>query len=113
TRFLDGVERVRAAGLARDWIGDAEAEPPVREGKDLVRCRRRFVPPGVGDHYNLELESFRGVDGQQSDRVASLLFGDGLELARADRLLVPDKPDEPLDVGSTQLLVRPGEPGEL
>ena len=113
SRFLHHVELVGAAGLARDRIGDAKAEPTVRKGEDLVRRRRCLVPSGVGHDDDLELESLRSVDRQQANRVASLLLGDGLELARADRLLVADEPHEPFDIRPAELFVRPREPGEL
>ena len=71
------------------------------------------VPPGVGNHDDLELESLRSVNRQQADRIASLLLGNGLELAGSNRLLVAHEPDESLDVGAAQLLVRAREPGEL
>ena len=53
------------------------------------------------------------MDRQQPDGVASLLLRDGLELPRADGLLVEHEADEALDVGAAQFLVRAGEPREL
>ena len=53
------------------------------------------------------------MDRQQPHRARPLLLGDRLELARADRLLLADEPDEALDVAAAQLLVRAREPREL
>ena len=53
------------------------------------------------------------MDRQQPDRVGALLLGDGLELRRADGLLVADEPDEALDVGAAQLLVGAREAHQL
>jgi hypothetical protein len=53
------------------------------------------------------------VDRQQPNRVGALLLGHSLQLLRPDRLLLEDEADEPLDVGSAQLLVRAGQAREL
>ena len=53
------------------------------------------------------------MDGQQADRVSALLLGDRVRLLRAERLLTLDEADEAFEVGPAQLLVRPGEAGEL
>ena len=45
------------------------------------------------------------MDGQQPDGVAALLLGDCLQLARADRFLGADEPDEAPHVWAAQLLV--------
>src|SRR5439155_11660721 len=84
----------RAASLAGRRVHDLEAEASVRERKDLVGCRRLAIASRVRDHDDLELEALRAVDRQQADRVPALFFGDGLELASADRLLLGDKTDE-------------------
>ena len=53
------------------------------------------------------------MDREQAHGVGALLLRDGLELARADGLLLGDEADEALDVGPAQLLVRAREPREL
>ena len=53
------------------------------------------------------------MDRQQADGAGALLLRDGLELVRADGLLVGDEADEPLNVGTAQLLVRAREPRQL
>src|SRR5207244_5355423 len=59
------------------------------------------------------LEPLRGVEREQADGVAALLLRDGLELARADGLLVANEADEAFDIGPAQLLVRARETREL
>ena len=112
-RLLDLFVGVHAATLAREGIGDAETEAAVRQREDLVGRRRRPVAPGVGDHDHLELQPLRRVDRQQADGIASLFLRDRFELARADGLLVAHEAHEALDVRAAELLVRPGQPGEL
>ena len=97
----------------RDRVGDAEAEPAVREREDLLRRRRRPVAARVGDDHDVELEPLGGVDRQQADRVRALLLRDRLELARADRLLLGDEAHEAFDIRPAQLLVGACEPCEL
>ena len=53
------------------------------------------------------------MDREEPDRVGTLLLGNRLQLARAERLLLADEPDEALDVGAAQLLVGAREPREL
>ena len=53
------------------------------------------------------------MDGQQADRIGALLLGDGVALDGADRLLLADEADEPLDVRPAQLLVRAREAHQL
>ena len=65
--------------------------------------RRCLVTPGVRHNDDPELEPFRRMDRQEPDYVSALLLRDRLELARADRLLLGDEPDEALDVGTAQL----------
>ena len=104
---------VGAATLARDRIGDAEAEPSIGQGKDLVRGRRRLVAAGVGDDHDLELEPSGRVNRQQADRVATFLLRHRFELASADGFLVADETHETLDIRAAQLLVGAREPCEL
>ena len=86
-----------------------EAEAPVGERDDLVGAARAAdVAAGVGDDHDLELETLRGVDREQPDGVGALLLGDGLELLRAERLLLADEADEARDVGAAERLVRRG-----
>ena len=99
--------------LARDRVGDAEAEAAVRETEDLVRGRRVAVAPGVRDDDDLELEPLGRVDRQKADRVGPLFLGHGVALGGADGFLLLDEADEPLDVRAAQLLVGAGEPREL
>jgi hypothetical protein len=99
--------------LARQRVGDAEAEPSVGEAENLVGRRCVPVAPGVGDDDDLELEPLRPMDRQQPDRIGALLLGDGVALGRAHRLLLLDEADEALDVGAAQLLVGACEPREL
>ena len=112
-RLLHLLVGVGAAPFARHGIGDPEAEAPVGEREDLARSGRRSVTPCIRDDDDLELEPLRRVDRQQANRLASLLFGDGLELACTDGLLVANEADEALDVRSAQLLVGAREPREL
>ncbi len=104
---------VRGGGHARPGRGmrDLEAEAPVRQCEDVGRGRA--VAPCVGDHHHLELEPLRGVDRQQADSVRPFLLGDRVGLLRSDRLLAFDEPDEALDVGAAELLVRACEPRQL
>ena len=97
----------RPSGAGRR-IGDAEAEAPIGQRENLVRSRRGTVPAGVGDDDHLELETLRGVDGQEPNHVGVLLLGDGLELLRSGLVLLAHEADEALDIGSAQLLVRAG-----
>ena len=90
---------------------DLEPEASVREAEDLVRSRS--LAPRIRDDDDLELEPLGGMDRQEPDRVGTLLLRDGVALARAGGLLLGDEPDEPLDVGPAELLVRPRETGEL
>ena len=53
------------------------------------------------------------MDREEPHRVGALLFGDGLQLLAADRLLVAHEADEPFDVRPAQLLVRAGQASEL
>ena len=103
----------RGPARARRRVGDAEAEAAVRQAKDLVGRGRVPVAARVGHDHDLELEPLRRVDGEQPHRVRVLLLGDGLELARADGLLLADEAHEALDVAAAQLLVGAREPGEL
>ena len=102
----------REAPAARR-IGDAEAEPPVREAEDLVGVGPPAVAARVRDDDDLELEPLGRVDRQEADHVRSLLLGRGLELGGSDRVLLGDEADEALDVRAAQLLVRACEPPEL
>ena len=111
--LLDLLVRIDAAALAGEWVGDAEAEPAVRQREDLVGRGRRPVAAGVCDDDDLELQPLRRVDREQADGVAALLLSHGLELACAQRLLVAHEGDEPFDVGAAQLLVGTGEAGQL
>ena len=100
--------------LARGRMHDPEAEASVCEGENLVRRRRPArVSARVGDDHDLELEPLGRMDRQQPDRIGPLLLRHGLELGRADGLLVADETDEALDVRASQLLVRPCEPHQL
>ena len=103
----------RTAALRRHRVGDAEAEAAVGERENLVRRRRRLVAARVGDDHDLELETLRRVDRQEANGVAPLLLGDGLELARADRLPLVHEANEAFDVGAAQLLVGAREAREL
>ena len=58
-------------------------------------ARAPHVAPGVRHDHDLELEALRAVDRQQPHRPAALLLRDGLELLRAERLLITDEADEP------------------
>jgi hypothetical protein len=106
---------VRARGLAhaRRRVGDPEAEAAVGECEDLVSPGRGAVAAGVGDDDHLEFEPLRGMDRQQADHIGVLLLRDRFELARAGLVLVAHEPDETLDVGPPELLVRSCEPCEL
>ena len=53
------------------------------------------------------------MDREQAHRIGALLLCDGLELARADGLLLRNEADEAFDVGPAELLVRAGEPRKL
>ncbi len=53
------------------------------------------------------------MDRQQAYGIGTLFLRDGLELARAQRLLLGDEADEALDIGTAQLFVRACEPREL
>ncbi len=100
--------------LTRARVDDLEAEPTVRERQDLVGRRRAAeVTARVGDDDDLELEPLRRVDGQEPHRVGSLLLRHGLELRRAERLLVVDEADEALDVAPARLLVAARQPHQL
>ena len=112
-RLLDVLVVEHAVPLARDRVGDAEAEAAVGEAEDLVGGRRVAVAPGVGDDDDLELEPLRRVDREQPHGVGALLLRDRVALGGADRLLLLDEADEALDVGAAQLLVRAREPREL
>ena len=50
---------------------------------------------------------------EQPHRVRPLLLGNRLELARADRFLLGDEPDEAFDIWPAQLLVGARKPREL
>ena len=91
--------------------GDLEPEAAVREAEDLVGARS--LAAGVRDDDDLELEALGGVDRQQPHRVGAFLLRDGVALGRADRVLLADEADEPLDVGAAQLLVRARQAREL
>ena len=109
--LLEAEDRLPVAARR---VHHAEAEATVRERDDLVRAARPArVAPRVGDHDDLELEALRGVDRQQPNRSAALLLGDGLELPRAERVLVADEADESLDVGAPHRLVVARESPEL
>ena len=71
------------------------------------------VPPRVGYHDDLELESLRRVDREQPDGIPTLLLRDGLALASAGGLLIGDKAEETLDIRAPQLLVGACEPRQL
>ena len=90
---------------------DLEPESAVREAEDLVAARS--LPPGVCDDDDLELEPFRRVDREQPHRVGPFLLRHGVALRGARGVLLGDEADEPLEIGPSQLLERPGEPGEL
>ena len=92
----------------------AEPEAPVRERDDLVGAARAAdVAPGVRDDHDLELEPLRRVDREQPNRASALLLGDGLELLRAERILLADEADEAGDVGAADRLVVAREAPEL
>ena len=100
--------------LAAGRVHHAEPEAPVRERDDLVRpARPADVAPRVRDDHDLELEPLGGVDREQPDGPASLLLGDGLELPRAERVLLADEADEAGDVGTTDRLVVASQAPEL
>ncbi len=98
---------------SRRRIGHPEAQPSVGQAEDLVGIAAARVAPRVCDDDDLELEPLRAVDREQADDVGPFLFGDGLELRGADRILLVDETHEALDVGAAQLLVGAGEPREL
>ena len=93
---LDALVLDRRQPLAGLRVGDAEAEPPVRQAEDLVRVGPPAVAARVGDDDDLELEPLGRVDRQQPDHVGALLLGDRLELGRADRVLLGDEAHEAL-----------------
>ena len=91
-----------------------EPEPPVGERNDLVAAARSAdVAPGVRDDHDLELEALRRVDREQAHRVGALFLGDGLELLRAERILLADEADEAREVAPADRLVLPREAAEL
>ena len=53
------------------------------------------------------------MDREQPHGVGALLLRDRVALGRADGVLLGDEPDEALDVGAAELLVRPREAREL
>ena len=92
-------------------MGDLEAEATVGEAEDLVGTGT--LPAGIRDHHDLELESLGGVDREQPDGICALLLGHRVALWRADCVLLGHEADEPLDVGSSELLEGAGETSEL
>ena len=92
-------------------MGDLEPEAPVGEAEDLVGARA--LAAGIGDDDDLELEPLGGMDREQPHRVGTLLLRDRVALGRADGVLLGDEPDEALDVGAAELLVRPRQAREL
>ena len=91
-------------------------KPKLPSGRTRISFadgRADAVAAGVGDDHDLELEPLRRVDRQQAHRVGSLLLRDGLELGRADSLLVANHVDEALDVRPAQLLVGAREAHQL
>ena len=110
----DLLEAEDGLSVSAGRVHHAEAKTTVGERDDLVRpARPAGVAPRVGDDDDLELEPLGGVDRQQSHRSAALLLGDGLELPRAQRILVADEADESLDVGAPYRLVVARESSEL
>ena len=99
--------------LARRRVDDLEAEAPVRQADDLLPACPGPLAPRVGDDHDLELEPLRGVDGQQPHRPGALFLRHRLQLLHAGRVLLDHEPDEALDVGAAQLLVRAGKAREL
>ena len=92
----------------------AEPETAVGERDDLVRpARPADVAPRVGDDHDLELEPLRRVDRQQPNGASALLLGDGLELLRAERVLLANEADEARDICAANRLVVAREAAEL
>ena len=92
----------------------AEPETTVRKRDDLVRpARAADVAPCVRDDHDLELEPLGRVDRQQPNRASALLLGNGLELLRAERILLAHETDEAGDVCTANRLVVPREAPEL
>ena len=112
-RRLHVLVGVRGRPLPGRRVGDPEPEAAVGKAQDLVAAGRAPVAAGIRDDDDLELEPLRGMDRQQADRVGPLLLGHSVALRRANRLLLGDEPDETLDVGAAQLLVRACKPREL
>ena len=92
-------------------MGDLEPEAPVGEAEDLVGARA--LAARIGHDHDLELEPLGGMDREQPHRVGALLLRDRVALGRADGVLLGDEPDEALDVGAAELLVRPRQAREL
>ena len=76
-------------------------------------ARATDVATGVRDDHNLEFEPLRPVDREQPNRTSALLLGHGLELLRAERVLLADEADESRDVGAADRLVLARQPPEL
>ena len=95
-------------------VHHAEPEATVRKRDDLVRpARAADVAPRVRDDHDLELEPLGRVDRQQPNRASALLLGNGLELLRAERILLAHETDEAGDVCTANRLVVPREAPEL
>ncbi len=109
--LLDGLVRGGAHARCRARVGDLEPEAAVGETQDVVGARP--LAARIRDDDDLELESLGGVNREQPHGVCALFLGDGVALGRADRILLGDEPDEALEIGAAELLVRPGQPREL
>ncbi len=100
--------------IASGGMHHAKPEASVGERHDLVRpARPADVAPGIRDDDYLELEALRGMDRQQADGASTLLDRDGLELLRAERVLLADEPYEAREVRTSDRLVVAREAPQL
>ena len=100
--------------VAAGGMHHAKPEAPVGERDDLVGpARPADVAAGIRDDHYLELEPLRGVDREQPDGATTLLHRHGLELLRAERVLLADESHEAREVRASDRLVVARETSQL